>query len=175
LTDLVLRLAADENFNGLILRGLLRLNPSLDIVRIQDTDLSGAEDPFVLDWAAREGRVLITHDVKTITRFAFERVVAGKPMPGVFEVSDSLPIGQAMTDPLSTAAVNAAPFGSTSGHHAPGTLTGHGQVCWMFNSRSIRWSYRRLKPKSVRAVRPPQRYWGLPNAMARSSAISTAA
>jgi Domain of unknown function (DUF5615) len=100
LTDFVLRLAADENFNGLILRGLLRLNPHLDIVRIQDTDLSGAEDPFVLDWAAREGRVLITHDVKTITRFALERVVAGKPMPGVFEVSDSLPIGQAIEDLL---------------------------------------------------------------------------
>ena len=94
----MLRLAADENFNGHILRGLLRLSPGLDIVRIQDTDLSGAEDPDVLEWAARQGRVLITHDVKTITGYAYDRVVAGKPMPGVFEVSDSIPIGEAIED-----------------------------------------------------------------------------
>jgi uncharacterized protein DUF5615 len=96
----VIRLAADENFNGLIVRGLLRRNPNLDILRVQDTEVSEADDPTVLEWAAREGRVLITHDVNTIPRFAYERVLAGKPMPGVFEVSDSLPIGQAIEDLL---------------------------------------------------------------------------
>jgi len=96
----VIRLAADENFNGLIVRGLLRRNPNLDILRVQDTEVSEADDPTVLEWAAREGRVLITHDVNTIPRFAYERILAGKPMPGVFEVSDSLPIGQAVEDLL---------------------------------------------------------------------------
>ena len=37
----MLRLAADENFNGNIVRGLLRRNPKLDIVRVQDVGLSG--------------------------------------------------------------------------------------------------------------------------------------
>jgi len=32
----MLRLAADEDFNNDILRGLVRQNPSLDIVRLQD-------------------------------------------------------------------------------------------------------------------------------------------
>ncbi|PYQ60835.1 MAG: hypothetical protein DMF53_16265 [Acidobacteria bacterium] len=96
----MIRLAADENFNGLIVRGLLRRNPNLDILRVQDTEVSEADDPTVLEWAAREGRVLITHDVNTIPRFAYERILAGKPMPGVFEVSDSLPIGQAVEDLL---------------------------------------------------------------------------
>ena len=96
----MLRLAADENFNGHIVRGLLRRNPHLDIVRIQDTELSSAEDPAVLAWAAREGRVLVTHDVNTITRFVYERIRAGQPMPGVFEVSASLPIGRAIEDLL---------------------------------------------------------------------------
>jgi precorrin-6B methylase 2 len=36
----MLRFAADENFNGDIVRGLLRRNPKLDIVRIQDVGLS---------------------------------------------------------------------------------------------------------------------------------------
>lgn len=53
----MLRLAADENFNGDIVRGLLRRNPRVDIVRVQDVGLSGANDPTVLEWAAAENRV----------------------------------------------------------------------------------------------------------------------
>jgi len=41
----MLRLVADENFNNDIVRGLLRRKPDLDIVRVQDADLSGADDP----------------------------------------------------------------------------------------------------------------------------------
>jgi len=35
----MLKLAADENFNNDIIRGLLRRKPDLDIVRIQDVGL----------------------------------------------------------------------------------------------------------------------------------------
>ncbi len=80
---MTLRLAADENFNNHIVRGLLRRDPELDIVRIQDVGLSGADDPTVLEWAAQEGRILLTHDVSTITKYAYERVQAGLVMPGV--------------------------------------------------------------------------------------------
>jgi Domain of unknown function (DUF5615) len=54
----VLRLAADENVNSNIVRGLLRRRPDLDIVRIQDVGLSGADDRTVLEWAAGDGRIL---------------------------------------------------------------------------------------------------------------------
>jgi len=97
---IVLRLVADENFHGDIVRGLLRRRPDLDIVRIQDVGLSGADDPTVLEWAAQEGRVLLTHDVQTITRYAYERVQAGMTMPGVFEVSRVVPLGGAIEDLL---------------------------------------------------------------------------
>lgn len=96
----MLRLAADENFNANIVRGLLRRNPALDIVRVQDAGLSGADDPSILEWAAREGRVVITHDVSTLARHALGRVVTGRPMPGVFEVKSVAPIGQAIDDLL---------------------------------------------------------------------------
>jgi len=96
----MLRLAVDENFNNDIVRGLLRRRPALDIVRVQDVGLSGADDPAVLKWAAQEERVLLTHDVSTITRYAYERVRAGQPMPGVFEVSRAVPIGRAIEDIL---------------------------------------------------------------------------
>ncbi len=73
----MLRFVADENFNNNIIRGLLRRQLELDIVRVQDVGLRGADDPNVLEWAAQEGRVLLTHDVATITQYAYERVEAG--------------------------------------------------------------------------------------------------
>lgn len=96
----MLLLAADENFNNNIVRGLLRRKPELGIVRIQDAGLSGADDPTVLEWSAQEGRVLLTHDVSTITHHAYERIRAGKPMPGVLEVGRSVPIGTAIEEIL---------------------------------------------------------------------------
>jgi hypothetical protein len=59
----MLALAADENFNNDIVRGALRRKPDLNIVRVQDAGLSGADDPDVLEWAAQQRRVLFTHDV----------------------------------------------------------------------------------------------------------------
>lgn len=96
----MLRLAADENFNNNIVRGLIRRQPELDIVRVQDVGLYGADDRTVLAWSAQEGRVLLTHDVSTITKYAYERIQAGKPMPGVFEVNRSVSIGRAIEDIL---------------------------------------------------------------------------
>lgn len=96
----MLLLAADENFNNNIVRGLLRRNSKLDIVRIQDAGLSGVDDRTVLEWSAEEGRVLLTHDVSTITHYAYERIRAGKPMSGVLEVGRSVPIGAAIEEIL---------------------------------------------------------------------------
>jgi Domain of unknown function (DUF5615) len=96
----MLRLATDEDFNNRILRGVLRRLPELDIVRVQDADLPRKEDPDVLEWAAREGRVLLSHDVATMRRHAYDRVSAGLPMPGLFEVSQELPVGVAIDEIL---------------------------------------------------------------------------
>lgn len=96
----MLRLLADENFDNTIVRGLLRRRPSIDIVRVQDVGLSGKDDPTILAWAAEENRVLLTHDVATITHFAYERVVQGLPMPGVIEVDTDVRIGQVIEDIL---------------------------------------------------------------------------
>jgi len=94
----MLQLAADENFNNNIIRGVLRQKPDANIVRVQDVGLSGADDPSVLEWAAQQGRILLTHDVSTITRYAYERVEAGQEIPGVFEVSRTTPIGPVIED-----------------------------------------------------------------------------
>ena len=96
----MLRLAADEDFNNRILRGLIRRQPEIDIVRVQDAGLNAGTDAEVLEWAAVEGRVLLTHDVTTMKKHADERIVAGLPMPGLFEVGQEVPIGQAIEEIL---------------------------------------------------------------------------
>src|ERR1700676_44222 len=94
----MLRMAADEDFNNRILRGLRRRNPALDVVRVQDAGLTSATDPEVLQWAADEGRVLVTHDVSTMTEFAYERVRNGQRMPCVFGVPRQVAIGTAIDE-----------------------------------------------------------------------------
>jgi len=96
----VLKLVSDENFDGVILRGLYRRRPDLDVVRVQDVGLNAASDPEILKWAAAEGRILQTHDRETIPSFAYSRVKAGREMPGVFLVSDLMPTGQAIDEIL---------------------------------------------------------------------------
>ena len=96
----MLLLVPDENFNNDIVRGLLRRKPGLDIVRIQDVGLRGADDPTILEWAAQEGRVVSTHDAATMAYYAYERVRANKSMPGVVEIADDLPLGMVIDDIL---------------------------------------------------------------------------
>ncbi len=96
----MLRLAADENLNYNIVRRVLRVNPKVDIVRVQEAGLSGADDPTVLAWAANESRVLLSHDVVTMTKYAYERIAAGESMPGLFEVSFRSSIGRIIEDIL---------------------------------------------------------------------------
>ena len=96
----MLKLVSDENFDGDILRGLYRRRPDLDVVRVQDVGLSATPDPDVLAWAAIEGRILLTHDRDTMPNFAYDRVRTGQAMPGVFLVSDLMPIGQAIDEIL---------------------------------------------------------------------------
>ena len=85
----MLRLAAGEDFNGRIVRGLRRREPKLDIKRVQDTDVLGAADAVVLDWAAGEGRILLTHDVATMTATAYGRVRNGQSIPAASIETDS--------------------------------------------------------------------------------------
>ncbi len=85
-----MRFLADENFNNRILTGLLITLPDLDVIRVQDTEIYEAPDPVVLEWAAKEGRILLTHDVQTVPGYATSRVKSGLPMPGVVVVAQDV-------------------------------------------------------------------------------------
>lgn len=110
----MIRLAADENFNNAIVWGLLRRNPAVDVVRVQDVGLRGAKDPAVLEWAAQEDRILLTHDENTMIGYAYDRVVSGRPMAGVFHVRRETPLGRVIEDLLTL--VECSRDGEWSGH-----------------------------------------------------------
>src|SRR5215475_12477348 len=94
----MLRLLIDENLDHRILRGLRLRLPDLDFVVVQNTDLQGVKDPPLLAWAAEQNRILVTHDLKTIPKYAYARVESGQPMPGVIAVPDTLALGQAIEE-----------------------------------------------------------------------------
>jgi hypothetical protein len=96
----VIQLLVDQNFNGHIVDGLMQRDPDLDLLHVRDVDLAAASDPTILEWAAMQDRVLLTHDRRTIPPFAYARVAAGQRMPGVFLVSDDMPAGQAIDEIL---------------------------------------------------------------------------
>jgi hypothetical protein len=96
----MLRLLADENFSGDILRGLSLRQPDLDLARVQDLGLGGATDPQILEWAAKHRRIILTHDRATMPNHALERVGAAEAMSGVFILDDRFPVGRAIDEIL---------------------------------------------------------------------------
>lgn len=93
-----MKFLTDEDFDNRIFRGLLRRLPNLDIVRVQDTEIASGSDPEVLAWAANENRVLISHDVNTMTFHFRERMNKGLTSPGILFVRQTLPIGFAIDE-----------------------------------------------------------------------------
>ena len=94
------RFLADENFRVGIVRGVVRREPSIDIIRAQDVNLNQTPDPIVLERAAEMGRVLLTHDYDDMPFYIDERLRAGLPMPGAVQIPWTLPLGQAIEDLL---------------------------------------------------------------------------
>jgi hypothetical protein len=94
-----MRFAADENLDGRIWDGLLVRFPELDIVRVQDTPMFQSSDPDLLDWLAKEGRILLTHDIRTLPGFVYDRVRLGLAAPGIIEINRTkATIGQILDD-----------------------------------------------------------------------------
>ena len=96
----MLRLLSDENFNGDIIRGLFLRQPDLDLLRVQNVGLQEVDDPTILAWAAKNKRILLTHDRATMPDFAYERIVRREPMTGLFVVNDRMSIRQAIDELL---------------------------------------------------------------------------
>jgi hypothetical protein len=90
----------DEDFDGDILRGVLAQHAESNITRIQDMGMRGFKDDILLEEAAKQSAVYITHDRNTLIDIAYDRVRAGLPMPGVIVVKQFAPIRTLIDDLL---------------------------------------------------------------------------
>ncbi|MBZ0306214.1 MAG: DUF5615 family PIN-like protein [Anaerolineae bacterium] len=89
-----MKFLADENFNNDILRGVWRRIPDASFTRVQDTDIAGADDPRVLEYAVEQGYIVLSHDVNTMRGYFYDRITAELPVPGLFLVHKQTPIGE---------------------------------------------------------------------------------
>ena len=94
-----IRFLADYDFNGEIIDGLLRREPSVDLRSGHEAGLEGVPDPDVLEKAADEGRILITHDHRTMPHY-FGQFLSRRGSPGVFIIPQQLGIGAAIEELL---------------------------------------------------------------------------
>ncbi len=93
------RFLADADFNHKIVVGLRRREPSVDFLAARDGGVIGLPDPGVIGVAADSGRILVSHDRKTMPgHFAHFRET--RSSPGIVIVAQDLDIGAAIEDLL---------------------------------------------------------------------------
>jgi len=93
------RFQADADFNQDIVRAVRRRAPAIDFQTAPEAGLAGLEDNVVLERAAQEDRVLVSHDRRTMPHH-FAAFVAVRTSAGVVLVPKNLPIRQAVEDLL---------------------------------------------------------------------------
>jgi hypothetical protein len=94
-----IRFQADADFNEDMVLGLLRREPSIDFQTAGEAGLRGLTDDIVLKRAAEEGRILMTHDRRTMP-YHFAELISGSHSPGVFIIAQKVGIHRAIEELL---------------------------------------------------------------------------
>jgi hypothetical protein len=94
-----IRFQADADLNQMIVLATIRREPSIDFQTAPAAGLAGLADPLVLKRAAQAGRVLVSHDQRTMPRH-FCDFVAEETSPGVIIVPQHLSVAAAAEDLL---------------------------------------------------------------------------
>jgi hypothetical protein len=100
---MVLRYVLDEHLRGPLWRAIQWHNSSgfypFDVVRVGDpVDLPlGADDSALLCWAEREQRIIVTHDLDTMTTHLRVHAASGRHSPGVFMIRHRCTLPQIVT------------------------------------------------------------------------------
>lgn len=89
------RFQADADLNQVIVTGTVRREPNIDFQTATMAGLEGLSDRDVLAMAAREGRVLVTHDRKTMPS-QFAEFITTSTSSGVLILSQKLPVNSAI-------------------------------------------------------------------------------
>lgn len=91
------RFQADADLNRRILLAVTRLEPAIDFQSAHAVGLEGLADGDVLALAAAAGRILVTHDRRTMPHH-FAEFIADRQCPGVLIVPQRLPVAEAAAE-----------------------------------------------------------------------------
>lgn len=94
----MLKILIDQDFDHDILRGVIRRLPQVDFVTAFETGLSDWDDEQLLLWASQNGRVLITHDRRTMPTHFAALLEKGESLQGVIISPRQLSIKQAIDE-----------------------------------------------------------------------------
>ncbi len=86
-----IRFQADADLNQAIVTGVLRREPKIDFQTALAAELEGVKDSEVLAIAAQQGRVLVSHDRRTMP-LEFAEFIVNRRSAGVIIVSRKLSI-----------------------------------------------------------------------------------
>lgn len=92
------RFLFDEDFNGHIVRGLRRRHLHVDARTVREAGLGGASDEAVLEWAAVDHRLVVSHDRRTMAAVARARIRGGRPMAGLILLRQDRPVAVAIEE-----------------------------------------------------------------------------
>jgi predicted nuclease of predicted toxin-antitoxin system len=90
-----IRFQADADLRHAIVTGVKRRQANLDFQSANVAGLKGIKDPEVLAIAARDNRILVTHDRKTMPA-EFGQFILSNSSSGVLILSQNLPINEAI-------------------------------------------------------------------------------
>jgi predicted nuclease of predicted toxin-antitoxin system len=88
-----LRFQADNDLNHAIVKGVRRREPAIDFQTARQARLHEVRDLDVLERAASENRILVTHDRKTMPGHFAEFLSGGNRSPGVVVISQKANLG----------------------------------------------------------------------------------
>jgi hypothetical protein len=91
---LSIRFQADNDLKFAIVKAVRLREPAIDFASAQESGPDGITDPDLLDRAASTGRVLVSHDLRTMLDHFRRHLTVGKTSPGLLLVSQGVPIGE---------------------------------------------------------------------------------
>ena len=104
---MVVKFQADADLNQDIVTGLLRREPTIDFQTADAAGLLGVPDLQVLEVAANAGRILVSHDRRTMPRW-FAEFITTKTSAGLLIVPQDLLLRAAIEDLFVIWAVSSA-------------------------------------------------------------------
>jgi hypothetical protein len=78
-----IRFLADEDLRYAIVSGVLRRDSSISFPTVPEAGLAGAPDPQVIEFAARENRIVVSHDKRTMPGHFAAFLRSGRNHPGL--------------------------------------------------------------------------------------------